>query len=106
MMAVNGTTNPPALIWEQSASVQQNTKYVVALSTSTWVSRGIIQVNVNGSILEPLVVTPEQTGLWMKHFLLWNSGSATTATVSLLNVSSELGGNDFAIDDIKLYPVE
>ena len=35
-----------------------------------------------------------------RFYGMWNSGSATTATIRIINLEPSLGGNDFGLDDI------
>src|SRR5690606_7571638 len=41
---------------------------------------------------------------WQEFFTTWNSGSATSATISIVNQNTEVAGNDFALDDIQFSP--
>jgi hypothetical protein len=37
---------------------------------------------------------------WVRFYGSWNSGFATTADLSIVNLNTILGGNDFSLDDI------
>lgn len=41
-------------------------------------------------------------GVWEGLSTTWSSGSATTVTLKLINSNTQVGGNDFAVDDIFL----
>ncbi|MBQ0016168.1 MAG: hypothetical protein KBT04_04225, partial [Bacteroidales bacterium] len=61
---------------------------------------GALQFSINGQQLGS-VFTPSPTmGQWKQFYQVWNSGSNTSATITLLNQSVVASGNDFGIDDI------
>jgi len=45
------------------------------------------------------------TCVWNKFFEKWNSGSNTTATISIVNQNTATNGNDFSLDDISFNKV-
>ena len=111
-MLVNGHDN--ITIWEQTVSVLPNTDYYF----SAWA------MNINGSNPARLrfEVNGVQTGTiadlnnaprpgnnnavnlsnWIRFYSdpKWNSGSATTATIRIINLNGVAVGNDFGLDDI------
>jgi len=103
MMIVNGSTsdtNP--LVWfENGITVAQNTTYYF----STWVasshpaSPARLDFSINGSSVGTLNAS-STTGLWQQFYGTWNSGSATTADLALVNKNSDPFGNDFVLDDV------
>lgn len=46
--------------------------------------------------------TSAKLGVWEGLSTVWNSGSATSVTLKLVNANTEALGNDFAVDDIYL----
>jgi len=52
--------------------------------------------------LATLSIPANQSGIWFGLTTNFNSGSATSAVLSLINSNTVRGGNDFAIDDINL----
>lgn len=62
------------------------------------------QVQINGRDLEVVYLTPDQCH-WQKFVVMWESGQATTANLSIITAKNEVYWNDFALDDVsfKLY---
>ena len=52
--------------------------------------------------LATLSIPLNPAGQWYGLSTLFNSGAATTATLSLVNANTEPAGNDFALDDVFL----
>ena len=112
-MIVNGATSPGTNVWTEQITVVPNTQYAF----STWacnVSVGnpdqvaLLQFSINGVQLGPIFSAPNQLNTWNQFYELWNSGNATTATITILNQNTVAGGNDFGLDDIsfrQLVPV-
>jgi len=46
--------------------------------------------------------TSMQLGVWEPLGTTWNSGSATSVTLQLVNANTQVSGNDFAVDDVFL----
>lgn len=101
-MAVNGAGTPGVDVWCQTVPVVPNTDYAF----STWVSSlvanspAILQFSINGTPLATPFAAPGSVNNWVQFFATWNSGSATSATICILNQNTTLGGNDFGLDDI------
>lgn len=101
-MVVNGSGTPNTSVWCQTITVQPNTDYVF----STWVSTlaigspAILQFSINGTTIGAPFNAPATLNTWDEFYATWNSGSATTATICIVNQNTATGGNDFGIDDI------
>ncbi|MEY4605178.1 MAG: hypothetical protein RIT43_2470 [Bacteroidota bacterium] len=106
-MVVNGSGTPGTSVWCQTITVQPNTDYVF----STWVSAlalgspAQLQFSINGTVVGDVFNAPLLTGQWEEFYTTWNSGSATSATICIVNQNTSLGGNDFGIDDINFASV-
>ena len=101
MMALNGTTAPADQIaWSQTVTVLPATGYSFSLWSSSWFGPAQLRVTINGVDLGASFSTPTDNGQWVQTTLPWNAGTATSATISILNTSSDYSGNDFALDDI------
>lgn len=103
MMVVNGSGTPNTNVWCQTVSVTPNTDY----QFSTWVSSALndpnvaqLQFSINGSPLGGIFSPSAQGCQWSQFFQVWNSGSATSAQICIVNQNTSVGGNDFALDDI------
>ncbi len=101
-MIVNGDTAVGANIWSETISVTPNTNYVFSawLSAMNTISAAQMQFSINGTQLGGVLTAPNFTNMWSQFCTTWNSGSNTTANISILNKSTVLYGNDFGLDDI------
>jgi gliding motility-associated-like protein len=101
-MVVNGSGTPNSSVWCQTITVQPNTDYVF----STWVSTlalgspAILQFSINGTTIGTPFNAPATLNTWDEFYSTWNSGSATSAIICIVNQNTNTGGNDFGIDDI------
>lgn len=103
MLIVNGAGTPNTVVWSQDISISPNTDYIF----SCWVSNVLysfsvanLQFFINGVQLGSVFSTTENPCEWTEFYEIWNSGSATSATISILNQNTSGDGNDFALDDI------
>lgn len=102
MMVVNGSTQNGAF-WKKTVNVLPNTDYVLsawftAFSTTNLPS---FQVKINGvAVGSNLSMLTSCT--WRKYSETWNSGSNTTATITITDLTTASAGNDFGVDDISL----
>jgi gliding motility-associated-like protein len=105
-MIINGAGTPNTSVWCQTITVTPNTQYLF----STWVcsvvanSPALLQFSINGNSLGPIFSAPNSTFQWLPFNATWNSGSNTTATICIINQNTNLGGNDFGLDDISFQP--
>lgn len=90
-----------------SFAVTKNTVYEL----SYWVALSIgyapplLQVSVNDVALTPsfdAAVIGASAGTWHQVKYLWNSGTATTASLSLCDERTVFDGDDYALDDISV----
>lgn len=113
-MYINGATTPGITVWTQVIDdVFPNTDYIFI----TWVatlaesmnpsatSLARLQFSINGETIGNIFTAPSTTAQWQQFYQIWNSGNATSATISILNQNTEGGGNDFALDDISFSPM-
>ncbi|RFC55906.1 T9SS type B sorting domain-containing protein [Brumimicrobium aurantiacum] len=108
MMIVNGASTPGTDVWCQTVNVTPNTDY----EFSTWITNVInstnvanLQFKINGTVIGNPFLTSTVGCVWDQFFSIWNSGTATSATICVTNLNNSGGGNDFAIDDISFAPV-
>ncbi|MCB9186916.1 MAG: gliding motility-associated C-terminal domain-containing protein [Flavobacteriales bacterium] len=101
-MVVNGAGTPNQNVWCQTISVSPNTDYFFGAWVSTVVasSPAILQFSINGQVLGAPFSAPFNINNWSQFYQTWNSGTATTATICVVNQNTNTGGNDFALDDI------
>ncbi len=102
MMVVNGSSVLNQAIWYQTIYVQPNTDYAFSAWFTSVISASpaVLNFRINGNPIGPLVNVSSVTCNWQNFYQLWNSGTSTTATISITNQNNSGGGNDFAMDDI------
>lgn len=83
--------------------VQPNTNYVFSFYLANIFDINVAQIEpfINGVSIAPSVSAVSLRN-WERFTFCWNSGSATTADLSLRNNREEATGNDFVFDDIAL----
>ncbi|MFT4526264.1 MAG: gliding motility-associated-like protein [Bacteroidia bacterium] len=106
-MVVNGAGTPGLNVWCQTVSVSPNTNYSFGTWVSTMVtgSPAILQFSINGVILGSPFTAPNVLNQWNQFAEDWFSGTATSATICIVNQNTTTGGNDFGIDDISFSTV-
>ena len=104
-MIINGATTPGTNVWTEQIAITPNTNYAF----STWICNvsvgdpnvvALLQFSINGVQLGETFSGINQLNVWEQFYVVWNSGSSTTATITILNQNTEGGGNDFGLDDI------
>jgi gliding motility-associated-like protein len=111
MLLVNGAPVVGKIVWSQTVNINPNTDYLFATwLQAVWAQNpAIIQLYVNGVALgSPFTASAAQC-TWSKASAIWNSGSLTSATLSIVDLNTAVLGNDFALDDIsfsELIPVK
>jgi gliding motility-associated-like protein len=113
MMAIDGATVPNLKIWSQKVSVTPNTTYTVQywLQSIDPNSPAQLELQMNGTPITGNTATSTSTAsatacLWQQASYSWNSGSNTTAELSIIGRNLSSFGNDFAIDDVSMtHPV-
>ncbi len=106
-MVVNGAGVAGENIWSQTVNVAPNTDYQFTYYVQSVVSASPsqLQLYVNGTSAGPTYTASGSTCVWTQYTYNWNSGVSTTAFLSLVNENIILGGNDFALDDIKFQQI-
>ena len=94
-------TYPGSPVWSQTVNVTANTNYVfsfelAAVDGSPYAN---IQPTIDGTNGPDLVASQSS---WLMDSFTWNSGSNTTASLSLSDLDTTEQNNDFAITDISL----
>lgn len=103
LLAINGATTPNTPVWSQTVAVTPGTNY----NFSAW-SANLYPTNAakldflfNGTSIGTF--SPGLTvGKWGEFSGSWNSGTATSVTISIIDRNLERFGNDFVIDDISM----
>lgn len=107
MMLVNGAPVADVKVWSQTVTVTPNTNYAF----STWIQAlwppnpAQLSFSINGTTVGSLITASLPTCTWNQFYTNWNSGSNTSATISIVNKNTQVQGNDFALDDISFAQV-
>lgn len=104
MMVVDGNIDLSSLVvWQQTTPVIPHVNY----NFSSWVastypaSPAQLSFQING--IEVGSFTPSITpGQWEQFSTIWNVGSNTSATLTIVDQNLDFIGNDFVLDDIAL----
>lgn len=103
MMVVDGSTSNAGndKVWGQTITVlpNQNYRFSYWLQTIATPSPAIIEVMINGASVG-IATAPVTNCGWVEYSYVWNSGTATSAVISLYDRVIISGGNDFSLDDI------
>ena len=105
-MIINGNSIANKYMWRQTINVDPNTLYyfVTEIASVHTTSPARLQFSVNGSLLGSVINASATTCQWDQFYATWNSGSNTTATISIVNQNTATSGNDFALDNIAFVP--
>lgn len=104
LMLVNGNGNANTQVWCQSVPVMPNSWYFLqAWALVSPITPPAFQFSVNGSLIGNPAYLSANGCDWQNFTATWFSGSSSSATVCIYDVSGTgngLFGNDFALDDI------
>lgn len=111
MMIANGSGIANTTLYEITIdNITPNTEY----EFSTWVTNLVwtlpiwlpnLQFEINGVVVGTMPVSAIECD-WNEFSHIWNSESATSATIRIVDLTLEQDqGNDFAIDDVALYEI-
>lgn len=105
MLVCNGSSNANDIVWSQTITVTPNTSYnfstwVASTENTTSTAAAQLQFSINGSLIGPVFTAPLTGGVWSNFFVNWNSGTSTTAVITIVDQNISGGANDFALDDI------
>lgn len=106
-LVVNGATSGSPKLWRQTVAVTPGLDYTFAGFYSTAVGGGPanLQLLINGQNVGSDFTLPNNVGNWIGQTQTWNSGTATSATLELLNTNLSFFPNDFYVDDLSFAPV-
>ena len=108
-MIVNGAGQDTTTVWRQSFAVQPNTTYYFsawAMSLNRVSPYAQLKFTINDSLFgTTAVLAPGANSTagpfnWTRFYGTWNSGTNTNITISIVDLQTAAGGNDFGLDDI------
>lgn len=98
-MIVNGATQAGVTIWSQTINVIPDTTYYFSFwVASNYANPAVFTLSVNSLQLGGTATATATLGTWTQFYGAWNSGSATSATASIINQNTVASGNDFSLD--------
>lgn len=104
MMIVNGAETPGKVVWQQTVLV--DTGFYYAFSTfaqnisCSGSSPAVLQFAINDSLIGPAFDVGSTLCQWKWFYCSWNSKTDTIAKISIISKSTQVSGNDFALDSI------
>ena len=104
MLCVDARTTGITIGWAQTIdSLEQNRDYIFTFYTKFAVCSSSpfvpsLQILINATQLGDTVIV--RNGPWRKCSYVWNSGSATSAVIQIVDTVPGGSGNDFLLDDI------
>lgn len=108
MLIANGSGILNTSVWCQTVAITPNTDYLF----STWFMNALNDANVsnlqffiNDVQIGGIFSSSPSGCIWEEFDETWNSGSATVANLCIKNQNTTIGGNDFALDDIKFQAI-
>lgn len=106
MMTVNGSGQSNN-VWCQTINIQPDAEYVFAAWACSAVSQNParLRFSINGQQIGNVYMASSSTCNWTQFNANWTAGSATTATICIVNVNTTASGNDFSIDDISFRQI-
>ena len=103
MMVADGSTSNAGndIVWSQTIPVTANENYTFSYYLESVVAQNPAQIDVviNGTVIGS-ATAGATTCDWVQYTYSWNSGTSTSAQISLYNRTVTSAGNDFAIDDL------
>lgn len=103
MLVADGSTTGTARVWYSPApiTVIPGKNYTFSYFLTAVVNGGPakLEVLINNVPIGPVATAPSSQCVWDEHSYVWNSGTNTTAIISIIDREA-FGNNDFAIDDL------
>ena len=105
MLIANGNAGTDKVVYAATFDVEPNQNYIVSFEAANVSSAKEdeipqFQFSVSGEKLGSVFKISQTKCEWKEYYQIWNSGSHTNATITILNQNTKASGNDFAIDNI------
>jgi hypothetical protein len=103
MLALNGGNAVDKELWGQSVAVKPGSSYRFSLHLASWYESAPAQldIQINGKSIGKITAS-NKCGEWKEFTGRWNAGTDDVAVIRIVNLTTNISGNDFAIDDISL----
>ena len=115
-LALNGGAATSVYRTVNTFGVVANTDYVFSIWMTSWTNAannfGQLDVQLIGDVstlASNFVTAPDPGGpsgwgqVWVQRTFAFNSGNNTSFTLDLVNVNTDVNGNDFSVDDISIF---
>lgn len=103
MLIVNGSTDNNKYVWKKSFIIKKGVTYefsawFLSVSDNTPLDKTMIEYNINGVANKGTYDKIEND--WVRYYWRYTAPESGTIEIKIRTMSSDSGGNDFAIDDI------
>lgn len=103
MLIVNGSPDNSKYVWKKLFSVEKGNTYefsawFLAVGDGNKLDKNMIEYNIDGTANKGTYDKVENG--WERYFWRYTATDTKTIEIKIRTMSSELSGNDFAIDDI------
>jgi hypothetical protein len=105
VFVADGATNPNTTVWGQTVSVTAHTNYTFSFYAAEISNACCSNANFVPTIDGTSGSGNSLIGSWQQYTFSWNSGSNTSAVLSLTDTNLSGGFNDFVLTDISLTAV-
>lgn len=107
MLIVNGAVTANVSIYCQTVNTVPGTDYAFStwLQSVTASNPAQLQFSINGALIGSVFNAQPTNCNWQQFYTTWNSGTATSAQICIVNQNTIASGNDFALDDISFSPL-
>jgi len=108
MLVANGARDPGVVVWQELVNVDPNRTYDLSAWLAGWSgpdSLARLDFRIDGVSLGSLSADAT-AGAWTQFVAKWQSGAGAQASISIVDLNTDPGGNDFALDDLRfsLHP--
>ncbi len=106
MLLANGSTTANTRVWYQTVAVNPNTTYDISAWATSLIGSFPAQLiyTIDGTAVGTAKTLSSKLGEYQQLSVEWPSGSATSIVLAIVDQNLNGTGNDFAIDDIQMYP--
>jgi hypothetical protein len=100
VFAADGATNANTTVWQESVNVTPNTNYVFSFYAAEISNPCCSNADFVPTINSASGAGWTVGGSWQQYTYAWNSGSSTSAILSLTDTNTSGPYNDFVLDDL------
>ncbi|MCG2615404.1 gliding motility-associated C-terminal domain-containing protein [Terrimonas sp. NA20] len=107
MLLINGTAQTDAIVWRQVVPVIPGHEYAFSawLQSLSSQNPGNLRFRINGIEMSEPLIGNTAVCQWQQFYITWNSGTAVTAELAIIDKGTAGANNWFALDDISFAPV-